>query len=187
MESLVLARRSIRAYKDTPVPRDVLAKLVDVARYAPTGGNRQPVGWQIVYDRANVQRLAETTIDHFRHQFESSVNTGQAGMIVSLWDKGIDVITRGAPHLVIAHSHAQFNNATECALALGYFDLGAHSLGLGTCHIGFMRGAANSWAPMKEAMGLPEGRSCYGIMTIGYPKHEFHRIPPRKPAKIDWR
>jgi nitroreductase/NAD-dependent dihydropyrimidine dehydrogenase PreA subunit len=187
VESFLLARRSIRAYQDTPVGRDVLAELIDVARYAPSGGNRQPVGWQIVYDRVNVRRLAELTVDHFRHQLATATNTRQADMVVSLWEKGIDVITRGAPHLIVVHTRANSNSATECALALDYLDLAAHARGLGTCHIGFMRGAAQSWAPLQEAMDLPEGRACSGVMVIGYPEHDFHRIPPRKPAQIIWR
>ena len=38
----VLSRRSIRAFKDTPVPEDVLRRVLDAARWAPSGCNFQP-------------------------------------------------------------------------------------------------------------------------------------------------
>jgi nitroreductase len=40
VEHYMRVRRSIRAYKDEAVERDVLAKLIDIARFAPTGSNR---------------------------------------------------------------------------------------------------------------------------------------------------
>ncbi len=188
IENLLLARRSIRTYKDTAVERAVLSKLIDIARYAPTGSNRQQIGWQVVYDRASVKRLAEITIDYFRQVVKTSPNDRRSSDIVALWDKGIDVITRGAPHLVLTHSEtANAFGAGECALALSYFDLAAQSRGLGTCHIGYVMTAARLWPPMQDALSLPEGRSCFGAMTIGYPEYRYQRIPPRKAAQIDWR
>ncbi|KUR70440.1 nitroreductase [Novosphingobium fuchskuhlense] len=38
----VLSRRSIRVFKDTPVPLDVLRRVMDAARWAPSGCNFQP-------------------------------------------------------------------------------------------------------------------------------------------------
>jgi len=38
----VLSRRSIRVFKDTPVPLDVLRRVMDTARWAPSGCNFQP-------------------------------------------------------------------------------------------------------------------------------------------------
>lgn len=42
----VLGRRSIRAFLPDPVPRDIITKIVDIARWAPSWGNTQP--WEIV-------------------------------------------------------------------------------------------------------------------------------------------
>ena len=44
------SRRSVRHYTDEPVPRETIEAILDVARYAPSGGNRQPVGWLVVHD-----------------------------------------------------------------------------------------------------------------------------------------
>ena len=43
LKQLLLARRSIRQYKKTPVSNKLLTELIDTARYAPTGSNKQQV------------------------------------------------------------------------------------------------------------------------------------------------
>ena len=50
---------AIREFTDDPLPDDVLARILDNARFAPSGGNRQGVRIVVVRDRATRQRLAE--------------------------------------------------------------------------------------------------------------------------------
>lgn len=52
-------RRSVRKYKPDAVPRDLLEKIVDAGRLAPTARNVQPWEFVVVTDRAKRQRLAE--------------------------------------------------------------------------------------------------------------------------------
>ncbi len=47
-EHFMRSRRSIRKYKEKPVPRDLLTRLIEVARYAQTGSNSQPVHWLVI-------------------------------------------------------------------------------------------------------------------------------------------
>lgn len=63
MEALeaIAARRSIRKYKPDPVPRDVLERIVDAGRLAPTAHNDQPWEFIVVTDAALRRRLADTT------------------------------------------------------------------------------------------------------------------------------
>jgi nitroreductase len=48
-----------RDFTDEPVPDDVVAELLDVARFAPSGGNRQPWRVAVVRDRALRRRLVD--------------------------------------------------------------------------------------------------------------------------------
>ena len=107
---------------------------------------------------------------------------------VKLWDQGIDVILRNAPVVII--THASRNNRIapmDCVIALTYLELAAASMGMGCCWAGYFRSAAAIYAPLTEALGLPEGHQCFGAMMVGYPKFSYHRVPTRKPAKIIWR
>jgi nitroreductase len=47
-----------RYYTDEPVPDGLLAQALDAARFAPQGGNLQPVRWVVVRDRARLATLA---------------------------------------------------------------------------------------------------------------------------------
>ena len=185
IEHYMRARRSIRAYEERPVDRGVLAKLIDIARFAPTGSNRQPVRWLVIHDSEEVQQVAGQVIDWMRHITESNPSATFAGRIVTAWDSGVDYICRGAPHLIIAHA-SEDGSSTDCAIALTYLELAAPAFGLGTCWAGFVNAAANSWPALQESLGLPEGNASYGGLLIGYPRYQYHRLPHRNKAEIIW-
>ena len=45
-------RRTVRHYTKEPVPREKIEEVLDIARYAASGGNAQPVQWLVVHDPA---------------------------------------------------------------------------------------------------------------------------------------
>lgn len=53
---------AVRSFTDDPLPDDVLERILDNARFAPSGGNRQGVHAIAVRDRATRQALAELTV-----------------------------------------------------------------------------------------------------------------------------
>jgi NAD-dependent dihydropyrimidine dehydrogenase PreA subunit len=65
-EHFLRSRRSIRNYKEKRVSRDLLQKLIEVARYAPTGHNSQPVNWLVIEDSTEVRRLGALVADWMR-------------------------------------------------------------------------------------------------------------------------
>lgn len=190
-EQFLKGRRSIRAYKEKMVPRDVLEKLIEIARYAPTGHNSQSVEWLVLSDRVELHNLAEITVEWMRWlidnmpEFAAEMNLGR---VVKRWEEGIDVILRNAPAVIVAHAEEGNRMApTNCVIALTYLELAATGMGLGCCWAGFFNGAANNFPPMMDVFPLPEGRQCFGAMMLGYPKYGYQRIPKRKPSKIIWR
>ena len=52
-----------RAYINKPIEKEKILQLLDVARYAPNGANRQVIRWIVVNDPAKVHRIAEMTVD----------------------------------------------------------------------------------------------------------------------------
>jgi nitroreductase/NAD-dependent dihydropyrimidine dehydrogenase PreA subunit len=186
---LIKSRRSIREFQEKSVPRGELERIIDVARYAPTGHNMQEVQWMVVNDRTLMRRLSAIGADWLR--FMMKTNPGMAAMfpgIIGKLDTGHDVFLQNAPAVVTAF--AEKNNpiaATDCAIALGYFDLAAKSAGLGCCWAGFFYMAAGSFPAMVEAIALPEGFAPYGALMVGYPKYKYMRIPARRPVRIIYR
>ena len=194
IENLVKARRSIRVYKDKPVPRETIQQLLDIVAYAPSGHNSQMIHWLVIDDPAEIKRLAGMVIDWMRIVTQMSPEMGkamEADILINQWDKGRDYIFRTAPALIIAHApqdHKDIYPArSNFAIAMTVLELAAFSMGLGGCWAGFFQGAVQFYAPMNEAIGLPPNHLSYECMMLGYPKYRYQRIPLRNAPKITWR
>ena len=191
-EQFLNTRRSIRAYKDGPVAKEKLERLIDVAKYAPTGRNIQPVRWIVVYDRDEVRRLEGMAVEWMRYiikeqeQFASMMNRQQ---IIGLWEADKKTpITCGAPHMIVAYASKDLITSQDaCIIAMTYIDIAAPAFGLGTCWAGYFNAAARFWPQMQKALKIPEGFLTYCSMMAGYPKYKYQRIPVRNKSQISWR
>ena len=185
------SRRSIRNYREKRVPRGLLQKLIETARYAPTAHNSQSVCWLVIEDPAEVRRMGGLVADWMRSLLEQKAEFALSmhmDRVVDSWDKGVDRILRGAPHLIVAHGLSTMPvSQSSCFIALTYLELAAPSSGLGTCWAGYFTAAANFYPPLQEALALPQGHLPYGAVMVGYPKYGYSRMPPRNEPEISWR
>jgi len=190
VEHFLRSRRSIRTYKDKAIEHEKLEKLLNIARYSPTGSNSQQVKWLAINSREQVRRMSGLVVDLIRHMIAEKHPLAERYRrfgIVKAWETGTDIVTRGAPGLVMAQAPKAYMMAqTDCTIALTFVDLAAPSLGLGTCWAGIFMMAASQWPPLQQALALPEGHACFGAMMIGYPKYKYRRLPLRKEADITW-
>lgn len=188
------ARRSARHFKDQSVEREVMEKLIDCARYAPTGHNNQTVKWLVIHDSNEVHRMAGMAIDWTRHTLSQDTPAGKRlkamhfDRSVTAWEAGIDVPCRHAPHVVMAYASDEASSGpTDCIIALTHLELAAPAFGLGACWGMHFNHAAAGWPPLQKALGLSPGHTNHGAMLIGYPKYRFQRVPLRTDARIAWR
>jgi len=116
-------------------------------------------------------------------------STMKLSMVADAWSIGVDVIMRGAPHLVVAHAPKIYGPLGHegCLIALSYLELAAYSLGAGACWAGFFEMAAVGCQPLRQALNIPEGNRPYGAMMLGWPKYKYNRIPLRKEADVQWK
>ena len=187
---LFRSRRSIRAYSDTVVEREKLARLIDMAHYAPTGTNSQQVQWLVINSREQLHAMAGAIIDMLRHLVKEGHPLAKAYRLersIAAWEAGKDPVLRGAPALVIAHAPKAYPLAqVDSTIALTFLDLAAPTMGLGACWAGFFMMAAAQWPALQEMLALPGGNACCGALMVGYPKYDYHRLPTRKDAVISW-
>ncbi len=190
-EQFLRSRRSIRNYRDKAVPRETLQRLIETARFAPTGHNTQTVEWLVLSDRDELNKLIRIVGQWMYWMLE---NMQEAALMyhldkaLSRIEEGEDVVLRGAPVLVVAHAPKDDQmSQTSCTIALTHLELAATGMELGGCWAGYFNAAVSTFPPMQQALGLPEGHQCCGAMMIGYPKFRYHRIPKRKTPPIDWR
>lgn len=191
VERLMKSRRSVRTYREKPVERQVLEKLIDVARHAPSGHNSQPVSWRVYENKDELNRIASITVDWMRYMAKNAPQVASMmhfDLVISAWERGKDRILRGAPNLVIAHAPADLMpSQTACVIALTYMELHSASMGLGTCWAGYFNAAATIYQPMKDALELPPGHQSFGALMVGYPKYSYKRVPGRNIPSVSWR
>ncbi len=185
------SRRSIRVYREEPVPREELRRLIETARYAPTASNSQTLHWTVVEGQEKLHRLSQLTIDWMRDAVRARPDapaTGYLRPFVEAWDGGYDAILRNAPTLVVASAPAEASNGlVDCTIALTYLELAALPLGIGTCWAGLLQAALRNSPRVFAALGLPDGHTSHYPMMVGYPRFRYHRLPERKAPPIIWR
>lgn len=189
-EQFLRSRRSIRAYKPEPVPRELLARLLDIARFAPTGGNSQGISYLVLGDANVMKQITEAVINWLEEQIRQEVAWVKpyAGMAKIYRQTGYDIVLRSAPHLVVALASAKNPIGRDNArFALTYLELFAPSIGLGSCWAGFFEMAAFSGhAPLLSLLGIPEGKAVAGALMIGTPKYRYWRLTDRNPLEVTW-
>lgn len=159
----IKGRRSIRAFRSKDVPEEIVEKLVDAARYAPSAGNIQP--WEfIVVRKPEIRRgLAEAALAQTFIEEASVVIVVCANENRSLMGYG----TRGKTLYCIQDTAAAIQNIL----------LTAYSLGLGTCWVGAFREDE-----AREVLKIPQGIRPVAMVPIGYPAET---PPPRRKRTID--
>jgi len=152
-------RKSVRSYVQTPVPDEVLVKVLDAARLAPSAGNIQPWHFIIVRDEEKRTRIAKGC-RYGRFLDESPV------VIVACGDR------KASPRWYIV----------DTSIALEHVVLAATALGLGTCWIGMF-----NKEDIRETLKLPENFEIIALMALGYPGEKLdlgarilHAVRPKK-------
>jgi len=206
---LLRERRSVRKYREDPVPRDLLEKILDAGRYAPTGSNTQNVHYRILTSPERILPLREMTLAFYekifsraRGKFGSFLLRMAAGRRTLEYlreslpkvehayeemKKGKDILFYHAPALILAHAESWDSSSPfNCSVALYNASLMAHALGLGCCFNGFLVNAANRDREIRRWLGIPAEHQVYAAMTVGYPALQYRRLVCRDPAKVIW-
>jgi nitroreductase/NAD-dependent dihydropyrimidine dehydrogenase PreA subunit len=181
-------RRSVRHFTKDPVLKKTIAQVLDISRYAASGGNGQPVQWLVIQDPKNVRKIAELTVEWMKTLINTAhPMSGYVPMLIGAWDGGQDVICRGAPHLLFAHIPEGNPVAfVDAIIALTHFEIAAPAYGIGTCWAGFVAMAATSYEPLQKELGIPAGRKSAYAMMFGHPQYKIYGIPRRKPLEVMW-
>ena len=183
------SRRSARRFKDKPVPRETIQRLIEIARYAPTGSNTQLVQWLVIDDKVRIEKIAGRTIDWMRRQLEDPDAEVVPYMprLVKAWDRGMDSVLRSAPCVVVAMAPIDARNGmVDLTIALSYLDLVSPQLGLATCWAGLLQIGMNADPDLVNMVGIPEGFPFHYPMMVGYSPARYYRMPERRPPEIIW-
>ena len=168
-------KRSTRRYQPNKLPKEILNKVINSMRYAPTGANMRFFKCLIITDDEKKNLLTDSIINALE-----SRDTRETFQDMRM--KGLDPIFFNAPHILIFYSKNPWDTR-NITIAMTYGMLAAQSLGLGSCWIGFAHGV------LQDHPGIARkftGIETYvlGVMTLGYPAVKYIRGPPRPPIEI---
>ncbi|MEW5724607.1 MAG: nitroreductase family protein [Thermodesulfobacteriota bacterium] len=207
--ALLEHRRSVRRYKDKPVPREVLDRALEAARLSPTGTGRPATG-VLVINRAeklealsgllysfyeNLERALANPVGRFIvkrragarmfRMLQDFVMPGMRWYIKWRREGRSDEIRRDCPVLVLFHCLESEPSGEEvCVIAAFNTILAAEVLGLGTCFNSLIPQACNRSPEIKAFLGLPQDRGVYASITLGYPQYKYQRGVPRRLAEV---
>jgi ferredoxin len=182
------SRRSVRIFRDKPVEKEKIQKLIEVARYAPTGGNSQSVQWLVITDKSKIKKIAGLTVDWVRQIVKDPrviAASPYLPMVVMAWDMGYDSVLRNAPAIVVASAPGEImTGQVDVTIAQTYLDLMAPAMGLGACWAGLLQGALMGSPSLKAEAGIPADHLHHYPMMLGYNDIHYFRLPERKAPKI---
>jgi nitroreductase/NAD-dependent dihydropyrimidine dehydrogenase PreA subunit len=191
LETLIKGRRSVRRYRPENLEPELLQRLLDVAWHAPTGMNSRDVLFTVVDDREKLARLRDEVMGGLGRLIRGEgLPPGMEFFadFVRVWEeKGMDILFRGAPHLLIASAPRQgASPVPDCLIALSYFELFAQNQGVGTVWNGLTKWAINDILPeTRQRLGIPEDHSIGYAMSFGRPALRFHRTVQHGPAAVN--
>ena len=180
----IRTRRSIRTYTDRPISEENLRELIGLGVKAATGSNEQPWGFAVIQDKDEIQRLSEETkgwlLEHladypYLEQYREWLNK-----------PSYSVFNHAGTLLLIYGDTASHWYAYDGSLCAANIMLAAHSMGIGTCWIGFGEHILDT-PEFKRVHNVPESYRLVCPMTLGYSKASLPPSERKEPRIFSWR
>jgi len=191
---LLKSRRSIRAYKPDPIPDEYVQKIIETARWAPSGGDSQPWEFIVIKRKEIKDRIADLFVESIK-PFRQAELTREKELRIPVFEMEMrEPGFKSAPVFILLFGDPRTNEAfpltiyqkwgsevfiSNLASAFLCMQLAAKSLGLGSQWIS----AAGSVMEdnLKELLNIPKEFKIYDMMAVGYPAYQ---LGPRSPRKI---
>ncbi len=193
MEALeaILTRRSTRRYRDEIPPMEIVGKVIEAGRYAPSGSNSQSTHFIVFTDRAVLSEMAEVVKNEFAKMEATEDTYVSLRGSINASKKGNYVFHYGAPVFIAVANKKGYGNAmADSACALENMMIAANALDLGSCWINQLHwldenGAARAFM-LKH--GLAEDETITGSLILGYPAEGLpnRETTERKGNPVTW-
>ena len=201
---LMASRRSCRCFTDQPVDRAMLEDLMKIGITAPSGTNSQSWTFTILPTKKAVTSFAEHIASFFirlntnaektmLRMFLKMIGKGeldayyngyyrQVKEALEQWyGSGKDRLFHGSTAAILIGSKPGASCPVEDALlATQNILLAAHSMGLGSCLIGYAVAAIQKDPSIQQAIGIPAEEEIHAVISLGYPDEVYQRAAGRK-------
>lgn len=204
-------RRSIRSFQKRDVDSNLIEKLIDKARYIPSGGNSHSyeftvlasskVKSDIMDELTEIYKMRSHMLNNpvLRNVVKPFVNKQMRGFLknksyrermkslIKRISMGDDPFFYHAPVIIIIHSNQQVPTPKEDCVLAGYnIALVAQAMGLGACFVTLAQNAINSSNKCKKIINLSPHDNVNAVIVLGYPSLRHERIAPKPEKHIHW-
>ena len=201
---LMASRRSCRNFTDQPVERAVLEDLMKIGITAPSGTNSQCWTFTILPTRKSVTAFAERVTSFFS-RLNTTAEKTLFRLFLKLMGKGeLDAYYRGyywkvkkaleewhesgrdrlfhgsTAAMLIGSKPGASCPAEDSLLATQNILLAAHSMGLGSCLIGYAVAAMKKDPSIQKSIGIPAEEEIHAVIALGYSDEVYQRVAGRK-------
>ena len=198
---VITSRQSIRRYTDQPVPDEMIDKIIEAARWAPSGENEQPWRLILVRDPGTRKQIGQWmkigtgqrgTAEHCLHEdtrFDIYTDPVERESMAEFYYSGkVSLRPANAPLMIVVMGEIKGMMDTPYALSACIMNmwLEAHSLGLGAIWVHGPAVYPRIVKRLKEMLGIPTGMGDYkmlAIVSIGFPRGTRSHPQGRKEAK----
>lgn len=178
-------RRSIRRFQPTPVPQELIKKILEFAMWAPSGMNQQ--NWYFVVVTGEklqeLKKICKQAFDRYTEKTLSLVFKDNPKVIE--YTRRFFYTLGDAPVVICAYRiqtlEGDLTDIQSVAAAIQNLLLAAHTEGLGTC---WMTGPTHLEDEINKLFGIKD-KKLQALITIGYPLFT-PRAPERKGGKVEW-
>jgi len=178
-------RRSVRSYDDRPVPKSIMNAIIEAGNEAPSAMNSQPWRFVVVENqdtklkllhaaKPNAHKIIDMIKDADPERYEA---------IMKRFAQLPDPVYYSAPAVVFVIGSGRYAGHS-CPLACENMMIAAHSLGLGSCWVGFGAMVTDN-AEVRAILDLKEDETIFGPLLFGYPREHPDR-PIKKEPLVKW-
>ena len=205
MAELIKSRRSIRRWLEKPVSEDMLLQAIELATWAPNGGNQQNWFFYVILNKKVINSIADV-VQTRADYFASLAEAGQIGENLTRMLKRSDFFRNVPSAIAVAaspyKSHLdrilaarekvdpkiqqmnRWRNVTDTRIqsvssAIAYLLLVLHQMGLGAV---WMTGPMQAKGDIEKILKVPEEMDIVAFIPVGYPA-ENPAPRERKPVK----
>lgn len=212
VENVILKRRSVRLYKKEQVPEELIKRILEAGRYAPSAGNCQPWKFVVVRDQQIIngitkdvvrisglfKKLIEYRTGRFKFLKKALAKTFMRFMPNDLHPTPFSAVSlladeklglyHGAPSAILIFMDARgvSKPALDCGIAGQNMVLTAHSMGLGTCWVSFTKLAFEKTKRWNKYFGIEYPYKFVSSIAVGYPLGEPDGFVSRETHEIEW-
>ena len=170
--SCIATRHSTRKFKEEPMPQEVLDKVIEAGRQAPSGKHKNQSRFIVIRKKEVLQELIALVQQEFAKMEVTPENDDNFGGAIRAAKKGGYVFMYNAPVLIVVANKRDYGNKyADVSCAMQNMMLAANALDLGSCWINQLRWLQDN--PVLRAylqkLGMAEDEEVCASLSIGYP------------------